>query len=87
MFTLLESTGAKTLTELHNGRVKTALTAIKAFRDMSAEDQETASYLWGKLVNHRAAEIRSSPRPRQAKPPTKPVAGRVRISLFPLLLP
>ena len=87
MFTLLESTGAKTLTELHNGRVKTALTAIKAFRDMSAEDQEAASYLWGKLVNHKAAEIRSSPRSRLAKPPTKPVAGRVRISLFPLLLP
>ena len=87
IFTLVESTGAKTLTELHNGRVKTALTDLKTFRDMSAADQETAFYLWGKLVSHRAAETKSALRPMRVAPPTKHTAGRVRISFFPLLLP
>ena len=83
MFTLLEATGAKTLTELHNGRVRAALTALKTFREMPEADRETASYLWEKLV------VRSNPIqipvPRQTQ--TKQPRGRIRVSFFPLFLP
>ena len=83
MFTLLEATGAKTLTELHNGRVRAALTALKTFREMPEADRETASYLWEKLV------VRSNPIqipvPRQTQ--TKKPRGRIRVSFFPLFLP
>lgn len=51
MFSLLEATGAATLTELHSGKFKAALSMMKAFRELPAERQETAAYLWDKLVN------------------------------------
>lgn len=85
MFTLLESTGARTLTELHNGKVKAALTALKTFKEMPEADQDTASYLWDKLVGNRAAEIRSHRRHEEKKP--KKSKGRIRVSFFPLILP
>ena len=87
MFTLLESTGAKTLTELHQGRFKTVLTALKAFRDMSEKDQETASYLWDKLVGTRNSEAPPIHRPPRRDPRSSAPKGRIRVSLFPLLLP
>ena len=85
MFTLLESTGARTLTELHNGKVKAALTALKTFKEMPEADQDTASYLWDKLVGNHAAEIRSHRRHEEKMP--KKSKGRIRVSFFPLLLP
>ena len=87
MFQLLESTGAKTLTELHHGRIKAAFNALKAFREMPEADQETASYLWDKLVGNRNSEIMPSMRAKGQNKPTQKSKGRIRLSFFPLLLP
>ena len=90
VFSLLEATGAKTLTDLHNGKTKAALTLVKAFREMSEEDRETVSYLWDKLTGSRAAEPKPSCPSATAPKPSKPRKagrGRVRISFFPLFLP
>ena len=87
VFTLLESTGAKTLTELHHGRFKAAITALKTFREMPAADQETVSYLWDKLVGTRSIEWTPPHRPPKGKAAAKRSRGRVRVSFFPLLLP
>ena len=91
MFSLLEATGAKTLTDLHRGGPKTLVTMIKAYRDLTDEDQETASYLWDKLFSIKADERAV---PQEQKPPVKPAPrakkrskGKIRISWFPLLLP
>ncbi len=85
MFTLLESTGARTLTELHNGKVKAAITALKAFKEMPEADRDAASYLWDKLVGGRAAENKSL-RHHEEKVPRKG-KGKIRVSFFPLFLP
>ena len=87
LFTLLESTGAKTLTELHHGRFKAAMTALKAFHDMPKEDQETISYLWEKLVGNRNAERTAYTRPQKDDSHAKHAKGKIRVSFFPLLLP
>ncbi len=86
MFTLLESTGAKTLTDLHRGRTKTAVTVIKAFREMTDRDKDMASYLWDKLVNNTAIEIKY-PIPKCSKMISRHNKGKIKISFFPLLLP
>ena len=88
MFTILESTGAKTLTELHQGGTKAVITMIKAFRDLSEEEQETAAYLWDKLVGQKLPEIsREKQKESPEKAPPKKCRGRIRISFFPLFLP
>lgn len=88
MFSILESTGARTLTELHQGGPKTVITMIKAFRDLSEEDQDTAAYLWDKLAGGRSIEVGKGKNP---EPPTKKKTvkrkGRIRISFFPIFLP
>ncbi len=89
IFHLLESTGAKTLSELHANRGKVVLTMIKTFRELPQDAQRTASFLWDKLVNSKSAEGRN-PCKKQALDPPKPKRtgkGRIRISFFPLLLP
>ena len=93
MFTLLEATGAKTLTDLHKGGPKTLITMIKAFCDLTEEEQETASYLWDKLFVGKTA----SGRPDEKGKDTPPASvekkrrntrkGRIRVSLFPLFRP
>ncbi|MBR6782834.1 MAG: DUF2974 domain-containing protein [Clostridia bacterium] len=87
MFTLLESTGAKTLTELHRIRVRAALTALKTFREMPEEDQETASYLWDKLMGNQCSETKSYSSIDKAKVSSHKSRGKLKISFFPLLLP
>ena len=83
VFTLLEATGAKTLTELHHGRFRATLTALKAYREMPEADRTTVSYLWDKLVGgHTALQI-----PVPAQPQAGTYKGRIRVSFFPLLLP
>lgn len=87
MFTLLESTGAKTLTDLHNERFKAALTMIKTFGDLTPTEQETAAYLWEKLVGGKLQlPKRSNPR-NKPNPKTKHPKGDIRISFFPLFTP
>lgn len=92
MFMLLESTGAKTLTDLYRGRGKFTLQLIKFYRELSEEDQEIASYLWEKLTGGGKIESKSLD---QAKPEEKEEEeeeevtsrkkekrGRVKISFF-----
>jgi hypothetical protein len=89
IFKLLESTGAKTLSELHANRGKVILSMIKAFRELPQDAQRTATFLWDKLVSRRGtgegersqkAALTPSPKPKTGK-------GRPRVSFFPLLLP
>lgn len=91
MFSLLESTGAKTLTELHQNKTKSVITMIKAFRELTEEEQETAAYLWDKLVGGRPQEEGKEKRKFSAASAKQSGRtgrrGRVRISFFPLFLP
>lgn len=94
MFTLLEATGAKTLTDLHRGGTKTLITMIKAFRELTEEEQETASYLWDKLFTGRSEEkeknevsLSDEKVPPTVKKGGKKPRGRIRISFFPLFRP
>lgn len=95
MFTLLESTGAKTLTELRSGGVRTALSLLRGYRELSKEQQETAAYLWDKLVGKReeaprgmqSERIQGKPRDFRQGVHHKATRGRIKASFFPLLLP
>lgn len=96
MFTLLESTGAKTLTDLHTGRFKAALTMVKTFGDLTPAEQETAAYLWEKLVGGKGMTAKRTERPERRHTihatadnvkTVKPSKGKIRVSFFPLLLP
>lgn len=87
IFTLLESTGAKTLTELHHGRVKAAITALKTFREMPASDQEMVSFLWDKLIVNRHRDKQETAPPKKRPRHKGKRTGQTRISFFPLLLP
>lgn len=88
MFTLLEATGAKTLTDLHKGGPKTLITMIKAYCDLTEEEQETASYLWDKLFVGRPEEKGKDAAPKIPTVKRKRASkGRIRISFFPLFLP
>ena len=98
MFSLLESTGAKTLTDLHRGGTKTLVTMIKAYRELSDREQETAAYLWDKLFTPRADDrLDRAERPDRTEgglQPTQPKRnkktgrtrrkGKIRLSWFPL---
>lgn len=88
IFNLLESTGAKTLTELRQGGTKAIITMIRTFRELSAEEQETAVYLWDKLFGGRTGEGGDEKRRKEPeRKPPKRGKGKTRISFFPLLLP
>ena len=87
MFTLLESTGAKTLTELHRIRVKAALAALKTLREMPEEERETASYLWDKLMGSKCLETKPNKTAEKKCIPSHKSRGKLKISFFPLLLP
>lgn len=89
MFSILESTGAKTLTELHQGGPKTVITMIKAFRDLSEEEQETAAYLWDKLAGNKPIEVGREKCKEESvdEKKIKKCKGKIRISFFPLFLP
>ncbi len=50
-FEVLESTGAKTLTELAGGHVKNAFSMLKTFQTFDKEKKEMAAYLVGKLFD------------------------------------
>ncbi len=49
LFTVLESTGAKTLTDLHKAGLRTVLGFLRTVASLSREEQETGAYLIGKL--------------------------------------
>jgi len=89
IFHLLESTGAKTLSELHAGGGRAVLAMIKAFRELPPEAQKQASFLWDKLVSRRVPEdsIRAKQKAVSYAPKPKRRKGRIRLCFFPLLLP
>ncbi len=89
LFRLLEATGAKTLSELHESPGKTVLAMIKAYRELPAEAQKNASFLWDKLVSRRVSEDSRLFKKMAVQHPTKSKRGkgRIRVSFFPLLLP
>ena len=86
VFGLLESTGCKTLTELHASGGRAAVSVLKAYREMSDEDQRAVAFLWEKLT---AGKKSNAERPRPTNPPRtkRKHRGKVRVSFFPLLLP
>ena len=92
-FGVLESTGAKTLKELSDGKIKAVLAALRTWGEMEKEAKETALYLVGKLFDIKV--LGGSPRPLQDKDsePEKPAPApaklprpRVRVEWFPGLL-
>lgn len=100
IFTVLEATGAKTLTDLHNGKFKTAYSMVKAYQDLSEEDQEAAVYLWGKLTDPEspAVQKKTAAPGSPAEPPAhgvaacppipqKPKRAPIRVVFFPGFLP
>ena len=87
MFTLLESTGAKTLTELHRIRVKAALAALKTLREMPEEERETASYLWDKLMGSKCSDTKLNKAAEKESISAHKSKGKLKMSFFPLLLP
>ena len=87
MFTLLESTGAKTLTELHRIRVRAAITVLKALREMPEAERETASYLLDKLMGGQFPDTKPQPPAPKANIPAHKGRGSLKMSFFPLFLP
>jgi hypothetical protein len=87
MFSLLESTGAKTLTELHEIGPKAVITMIKAFRDLSEEEQETAAFLWDKLFRGKHVEWARTEKEEKNTEKRVRRKGKIRVSFFPLFLP
>ena len=55
-FDLLQRTGAKTLTELYDGRVKHSLTILREIGDMDKETKEATHYLINKFFGIRQNE-------------------------------
>jgi hypothetical protein len=88
MFSLLEATGAKTLTELHESGPKAVVTMIKAYRELSEEEQETAAFLWDKLFRGKPSEGEREEKPHKTQTPKQiHRKGKIKISFFPLFLP
>ena len=89
IFYLLESTGAKTLSELYINRRKAILTMIKTYRDLPPDFQEVAAFLWDKLVGSKIGPEKITKKQSSMMKKTNPIRkhGRIRISFFPLLLP
>lgn len=52
-FGILESTGARTLTELNNGSIRNVITMLRTVGDMDKDTKEMALYLIGKLFDIR----------------------------------
>lgn len=66
MFEILESTGAKTLTELADGKMKTAMSMLKTYQSFDKEKKEMAVYLFGKLFEVRLPQSKSKPQVDEA---------------------
>ncbi len=90
-FHVLESTGAKTLTELYEGGMKGVLALIRTFKDMSREDQDTVTYMIGKLFGGKVFPADKDVLSKESVPPViqstaptvHPPRRRIRIEWFP----
>ncbi len=63
-FGILESTGARTLTELNNGSIRNVVAMIRTVSDMDKETKELALYLIGKLFDIRPLTASRKPQKR-----------------------
>jgi hypothetical protein len=86
VFNLLESTGAKTLTDLRHGGTKIALSMVKTYRELPKGDQETVTYLWEKLTGRRTAELKTPSIPKKSTGNQRKHAP-VRVAFLPMLRP
>lgn len=86
VFNLLESTGAKTLTDLHHGGTKIALSMVKTYRELPKMDQDTVTYLWEKLTGRRTAELKTPSIPKKSTDNRRKHAP-VRVAFLPMLRP
>ncbi len=70
LFTVLESTGAKTLTDLHKTGLRAATAMLRAVVGLSREEQETGSYLMSKLFfpKESSADEANVPSPKSPAP-------------------
>lgn len=85
IFTLLEQTGAETLTELCGGGLRGVAEVVKAFRAMDPREREIAVTLWEKLTGKDQRKSPSPPPPPAPKP--RRPKGSIRVSFLPWLLP
>ena len=56
-FGILESTGARTLTELNAGSIRNVIIMLRTVSDMDRETKEMALYLIGKLFDIRPLTV------------------------------
>ena len=88
MFTLLEATGAKTLSELYSGKYRGLICMLKAYREMSRQDRKLTAHLWNKLFSGKCRESqKGSNRCERGLQKQYVPSDRIRITLFPLFLP
>ncbi len=80
-FNILESTGAKTLTDLHEGRIKAAVAMLRTVSDMTREDQETATYLLGKLFGVKATSATVVAGESGEETPARPMTSRKKVRM------
>ncbi len=84
MFEVLESTGATTLTELADGRVKTAMAMVKTYQAFDKDKKEMASYLFGKLFDIKLPQGKDKTKAKDAEAKSLPTEdGREDIHLPP----
>ena len=81
-FTIIESTGASTLTDLMDGQGKRAISVLRALKCMSKEEKQRAMYLWNKLSGK--AVQKPVPSNRQIRNPTPASKGKVYITFSPI---
>ena len=75
IFDVLDSTGAKTLSDLGKGSFRTIVTLVRSVADLSREDQESGLYLIRKLL--RSKDTGEQTEPAAAPRPAK--SARIRV--------
>ncbi len=71
IFEVLESTGATTLTELSEGKMKTALTMLKTYQSFGKDKKELFAYLFGKLFDPKPQAVKDPPKEEAKLAPKK----------------
>lgn len=84
LFTLLEATGAKTLTQLYSAKAHSAINLLKAYRTLSETDRFAVRDLWDELFSGEGDTSVSIP-PSDSKP--CPCKGKVRMEFLPFFTP
>ncbi len=67
MFEVLESTGATTLTELANGKIKSAMAMLRTFHAFDKDKKEMAAYLFSKLFDIKLPQGKDKAKAKDAE--------------------